>query len=214
MVSKVAVTYSLERKLGPYAAAVKQAGLEPVPVSPGAPVGLAGLRGLVITGGSDIDPARYGETPVEANDAPDRARDELEARLLEEALASDLPVLAICRGLQLLNVVRGGTLRQDVPGHRLKEAINAHAVAIEPGSKLASIVGAARYMVNSRHHQAAGRPGAGLLVTARHPDDGVVEAIEVPDRRFAVAVQWHPEDRVNSHPADFALFRAFATAVE
>lgn len=208
------MTYSLERKLRPYAAAVEKAGLEPVPVSSDAPLPLAGLKGLILTGGCDIDAARYGETPLAINDAPDRRRDELEARLLEEALAADLPVLAICRGLQLLNVVRGGTLHQDIPNHKSKEGIDVHAVAIEPGSKLAEIVGAARYMVNSRHHQAAARLGQGLLVTARHPEDGTIEAIEVPDKRFAVAVQWHPEDRVDSHPSDLALFQAFAAAVE
>ena len=209
---RVAVTYSEQRKLGPYGAAVEAAGLEPVPLSPSKPAGLIGLAGLVLTGGTDVDPARYGQAPLDANDEPDRDRDALEAALVEEALEAGLPVLAICRGLQLLNVVRRGTLKQDIPGHRHKGVVDAHEVAIVPGSKLAAILNVARVSVNSRHHQAADRLGEGLVVTAT-ASDGTVEGLEMPGKRFVVAVQWHPEDRIATHAADRHLFDAFAAAV-
>ncbi len=212
MGAKVGVTYSLERKLAPYAEAVRLGGLEPVPISPERPGSLDGLRGLVITGGCDIDPARYGQAPLSVNDQPDRARDELECSLLAEAIAADLPVLGICRGLQLLNVACGGTLHQDIPGHRVKNGIEVHTVAMRPGTRLAAILGNGEYSVNSRHHQAAGRIGEGLAVVAAAPD-GTVEGLEMPGRRFVLAVQWHPEDRVRTHPLDLRLFEALAEAV-
>lgn len=208
---RVGVTYSLAKKLEPYSAAVRLAGLEPFPISPVASTPLAGLHGLVLTGGSDIDPARYGQAPLDATGAPDKDRDELEAGLLLEALEADLPVLAICRGLQLLNVVLGGTLHQDIAEHKKTGVASAHPIAIHSGSKLATIAGANAIIVNSRHHQAADRVGEGLLVSATAPD-GTIEGLELPGKRFVVAVQWHPEDRVATHTADRALFEAFAAA--
>ena len=124
------MTYSIFRKLEAYADAVRLAGVEPVPIAPGQPASLAGLDGLVITGGCDIDPARYGQAPLAINDAPDKDRDELEAALLSQAIDADLPVLAICRGLQLLNVVCRGTLKQDIPGHKAKGIAEAHPVTV------------------------------------------------------------------------------------
>jgi putative glutamine amidotransferase len=212
MASRVGVTYSIPRKLQAYADAVKLAGVEPVPVAPGQPASLTGLDGLVITGGCDIDPARYGQPPLDVSDEPDKDRDELEAALLSQAIEADLPVLAICRGLQLLNVVCRGTLKQDIPGHKAKGVVEAHPVAIRPGSKLGAILNQTAISVNSRHHQAVDRVGEALVVSAEAPD-GTVEALEHRDKRFVLAVQWHPEDRVLSHPSDRKLFDAFAAAV-
>jgi gamma-glutamyl-gamma-aminobutyrate hydrolase PuuD len=134
----------------------------------------------------------------------------MEAALLAEAFKMDLPVLAICRGLQLLNVVRGGTLHQNIPGHKAKDPVE-HEIAIRPESRVAAILGRTSMAVNSRHHQAVDRLGRGLAIVAQAPD-GTVEALEDPERRFVVAVQWHPEDRVDCEP-DRRLFDAFARAV-
>lgn len=174
------------------------------------------LDGLVLAGGTDINPARYGQPPAPESDRPDDQRDEVETRLLRDALAHRIPVLAICRGLQLFNVVHGGTLIQHLPDggpHQLKqpEAI-AHTVQVTRGTRLASIVGEGEYGVNSRHHQAVDRVAEGLIVSAIAPD-GVIEAIEKPGHSFAVAVQWHPEDRILVSAADRKLFEAFASSV-
>ena len=203
---KVGVSFSLEDKLGAYVEAVRAAGLEAEPISHAAPRGLEGLRGLVLTGGGDVDPSLYGEEPHALTSHVLRQRDELERDLIEEAERRDLPILGICRGLQMLNVARGGTLRQHVEGHKETD----HTVRPEPESRIALYVGAEDYTVNSRHHQAIGRPGRGLVVTARAAD-GVVETVEDPEQRFLVAVQWHPEDRLATR--DFRIFSAFAKAV-
>jgi putative glutamine amidotransferase len=125
--------------------------------------------------------------------------------LLTEALAQDLPVLAICGGMQLFNVVHGGTLIQHIEGHR----VPLHQAAILEGTLLATILGPGKRSVNSRHHQIAGRLGEGVVVSARAAD-GIIEALERPGRRFAVAVQWHPEDLMAQ---DRALFEAFAAVL-
>jgi putative glutamine amidotransferase len=125
-------------------------------------------------------------------------------------------VLAICRGLQLFNVFhQGGTLLQHLDGHTIispDPSEPAHAVVQEPGSRLASILGPGPVDVNSRHHQAVEQVGHGLRVTSRSTD-GIVEGLERPDLRFAVAVQWHPEDQVCRFPAQHRLFEAFAAAL-
>jgi putative glutamine amidotransferase len=140
----------------------------------------------------------------------DAARDEYEIALVRAASAADLPILAICRGLQLMNVAAGGSLIQDVPSqvgnavpHQVadpKDAI-AHEVSLVPGSRLEQLMGhaavAGRLPVNSRHHQAVGRVAGGFVVTSLAPD-GVVEALERPGARFCVGVQWHPENFVES----------------
>lgn len=203
---KVAVSYLREDKLRAYAEAVLAAGLEPAPISPGEKRGLDGMRGLVLTGGGDVDPSLYGAEPHPLTKNVFRERDELERELIEEAERRELPILGVCRGLQMLNVARGGTLRQHIDGHKEVE----HTVVPEPGSQIAVFVGGEDYAVNSRHHQAAERLGSGLAVTARAAD-GVIEAVEDPERRFVVAVQWHPEDRLATR--DFRIFSAFAKAV-
>ena len=174
------------------------------------PETLDDLSGLVLTGGTDLNPTLYGQTRLPRTDQPDFERDERETRLLRDALARDLPVLAICRGMQFLNVFCGGTLSQHIEDHRSPDVSDAHPVWIAPGSLLASVLGPGAYEVNSRHHQAIALLAPGLNATARAADE-TVEALESPDRRFILAVQWHPEDRVDG--ADRKLFKAFADAL-
>ena len=147
---------------------------------------------LVLTGGTDVDPALYGEEP-HPTVRVDRARDDRELALLAAALERGLPVLAICRGLQLLNVWAGGTLHQDVPGHARYDVPPSHGVdevTMVPGTLMEELYGARR-TVNSLHHQVVDQVGPGWVVTARSAD-GLVEALEWPGHDV-VGVQWHPE---------------------
>jgi putative glutamine amidotransferase len=211
-------TFGIVSRIEPYEAALRAVGIEPVRN----PESLEDLDGLLLSGGSDINPRNYGQERLRQSDSPDDARDELEMRLLKEALKADLPVLAICRGLQLFNVFYAGSLIQHLPGsemHRQKsngaEAGShpaAHSIQVNPETQLARIIGAGEHQVNSRHHQGVDRLGPGLTVSAVAAD-GVVEGLEVPEKTFAVAVQWHPEDRVAVSAADRKLFEAFAAAM-
>ncbi len=215
---RAGITFSNSGKLGPYERALQEAGIEPVRN----PLSMDSLDGLLLTGGTDVDPVRYGETRTSKTDRPDPARDEMEARLLTQAFQAGLPVLGICRGLQIFNVVCGGTLIQHLESvdiHRQQPADAepgrhpaAHRIRVKEGSRLAAVIGAGEHEVNSRHHQAAGRPGPKLLVSAVSAD-GVIEALEDPRLPFALAVQWHPEDRIHVSAADWALFTAFAAAM-
>jgi len=177
-----------------YVEAVAQAGGRPVLVPPlagCAPETLAVLSAVIVCGGPDVDPARYGRArePATALLAPERDRPELE--LIEAALARDVPLLGICRGMQLLNVARGGTLVQHLAGHFTRPgSFDAHPVQTVPGTRVAAILGE-RVTVASGHHQGVDTVGSGLVVSARSPD-GVVEALEDP-RGFALGVLWHPE---------------------
>ena len=204
------------REAGAAAVAFDQATWE----QSGAP---AAYDGLMLTAGVDIDPARYGaeRAPQVRETAPDR--DAFETAILEDALRRDMPVLAICRGHQLFNVAAGGSLHQHLEErepHRARrgegEAIDSgwHDVELAAGSRLAAAFGTRQLHVNSRHHQAvtAERTAPGLTVAASSAD-GVIEALEHPDRRWAVSVQWHPE---MAHPAmtpdQHPLFEAFVAA--
>jgi putative glutamine amidotransferase len=165
------------------------------------------IDGLLLTGGGDVDPVLYGEDRHPTVDDAEPGRDEFEIDLARRAMAADLPLLAICRGAQVLNVAAGGTLVQDIPSaiatdltHQIKDPKNAvaHEVSVTPGSKLeaalgASVAAAHACRVNSRHHQSVGRVGTGLIASAAAPD-GVIEAIERPESEFCVGVQWHPEN--------------------
>ncbi len=195
-----------EEKRGSYRNALRHAGVEPLEDV----TDLRGVDGLLLAGGTDVDPALYGAAREAGTDEPDRVRDGIEGALLDEALVRDLPVLGICRGLQFLNVHLGGTLRQHIDGHKYPKVREVHSVTIAPGSRLEAILATREYVVNSRHHQAAERVGAGLAVTATAPD-GVVEALELPGKRFVLAVQWHPEARTDS--PDARLFDAFLKAL-
>ncbi|MFT3913511.1 MAG: gamma-glutamyl-gamma-aminobutyrate hydrolase family protein [Anaeromyxobacteraceae bacterium] len=181
---------------------------------------LALLDGLVVSGGAfDVPPDLYGEAARAELGTTRPERTAFEKDLLEAALAANLPVLGVCGGMQLLNVVRGGTLFQDLPadtgirGHEQPppKDVPSHEVQVTPGTVLAGIVGAAPLQVNSTHHQAVREPGAGVLVSGRAAD-GVVEAIELPDLRFALGVQWHPEATSRNDPRQAAIYGALVAA--
>ena len=160
---------------------------------------LDGVDGIIITGGADVDPARYGQTPGEHTDRPQLERDAWEDALLTAAIDRELPFLGICRGMQVLNVNRGGSLHQHVPDVIGNDRFRigggefaTNVVETEPGSELDALVGA-KLPVKSYHHQALDAVGSGLKVTAR-TDDGIVQAVELEGVPFGVAVQWHPEE--------------------
>jgi len=194
-----------------YVQKVEEAGARPLLVPPseqGVEETLDALDGLILSGGADLDPELYGAEPhpETAGLRPERDRGEL--ALLTAALARDMPVLAICRGSQILNVARGGDLVQHLPevvgGEQHKETPGVfaeHDVTVEPGTTLGSLLGE-RAPVKSHHHQGFGRVGEGLRPVA-WAEDGTLEAVEDPGRRFAVGVLWHPEAG-----EDAALFRA------
>jgi gamma-glutamyl-gamma-aminobutyrate hydrolase PuuD len=184
-----------------YVRAVEQAGGRPLLVPPsadGLEETLDAVDALIFSGGSDLDPDLYGQDPHPETFGVHEERDRAELALLEAALARDMPVLAICRGSQVLNVARGGDLVQHLPDvvgdekHKHTPGTFAdHDVELEPGTKLAAVLGH-RAPVKSHHHQGFGRVGDGLRVAA-HAEDGTVEAVEDPSHRFALGVLWHPE---------------------
>jgi len=209
-----------------YTDALVQVGLVPLVVPPlAASIAteiLDGVGGLVVTGGEDVAPARYGEQPhptVEAHEG----RDESEIALILEAKRRQLPTLAICRGIQVVNVALGGSLVQDIPS-QCPKAIDhdpggnrdarVHEVRVEPGSRLARALGADHLVTNSFHHQALAHVAGELCVTARAPD-GIIEGAESADPSWwMLAVQWHPEELTHTvEPWDCNLFTAFANAV-
>jgi putative glutamine amidotransferase len=203
----------------PYVEALRAAGIEPVLIAPGDPIPDQ-FPGLLLMGGSDVDPALYGESRNSSTETSDDARDALEFALIQKALDRDLPLLAICRGLQILNVKHGGSLIQHLDSsdrHRVRtpdRGLPAHPVVIDAGTQLAHIVGEPLTLeVNSRHHQAIARLGAGLRACAHDPNDGTIEAVERPDKRFVLGVQWHPENMSASDAREAKLFQAFSSAL-
>ena len=173
---------------------------------------VAGLDGLVLAGGSDIGPNIYGAAPHPETDAPGPVRDEWELALLRAALAADQPVLAVCRGAQLINVACGGTLHQHLPevvGAATHKAVpggySTVPLVVVPGTRLHAIVGD-EPVAWCHHHQAIDRLGDGLRVSARAAD-GTIEGVELDGSRFALGVQWHPEAA-----ADERLFAALVAA--
>jgi putative glutamine amidotransferase len=184
-----------------YVEMLEAVGARPLLVPPseqGVEETLDALDGLLLSGGADLDPETYGAEPHPATNGTRPARDRAELALLEAALARDLPVLAVCRGSQILNVARGGDLVQHLPevlGHEEHRetpgVFSDHSVRVEPGSRLGRLLGD-RAPVKSSHHQGFGRVGQGLREAA-WAEDGTVEALEDPGRRFAVGVLWHPE---------------------
>ncbi|HEU5299114.1 MAG TPA: gamma-glutamyl-gamma-aminobutyrate hydrolase family protein [bacterium] len=215
-----------------YAAAVGAAGAEVVWLEPAVVEGtdpeeiLRDVDALVFSGGVDVDPVHFGEGVIpDADVEVDPRRDAAEFPLIKAALAHDVPVLGICRGIQLINVAAGGTLHQDLgltgldrTEHQQREAGRgtedlAHPVRIEQTSRLARTLGVHQVQVNSFHHQAIKQPAPGFVVTARSPD-GVIEGMEHPGRTFVLAVQWHPERMVRSHGEQRRLFQALVEAAK
>ena len=180
--------------------------------------------GFLVPGGQDIDPARYGRRRKPHTHRPATARDLMEDVFIRKVVEADKPLLGVCRGMQSLNVALGGTLHQDIhaeqnPGslphvHGPPFDVPAHMVEVVEGSKLAACVGAPRLGVNTIHHQSVAELGEGLVVSAVSPDDGVVEAIEMPAKRFVLGVQWHPEHMWRTRPHSKGIFRALVEAAK
>ena len=218
MVARVAFTGKRFRK---YGEAITRAGgdaIEYAPHNDPAAV-LDAVDRLLLGGGPDVDPARYGESAVAETYGVDAQADAFDIALLHGALERAMPILAICRGVQIVNVAFGGSLFQHIvrapgvephgrPGEEHGEL--EHKVTLEPGSRLAEVMGATTVTASCHHHQAIARVGTGLQVTARAHDD-IVEGLELSSAGL-LAVQWHPEDLAPTDPANQALFDALVNA--
>jgi putative glutamine amidotransferase len=217
------------RKVTDYVESVRAAGGDPIVLdlaAAGASEQLTGADGVLLTGGGDVDPVHYNEPKHESFSAAEPGRDEAELSLAREAMARRLPLLAICRGVQVLNVAAGGSLVQDIPS-AIADAVDhrpavvaatdpAHTVTVTPGTHLAGLLGEDlehdAALVNSRHHQSVGRVAPGFVVNAIAPD-GVVEGIEAMEQPFCLGVQWHPENFVTT--GEFkSLFRGLVEAAD
>lgn len=225
----IGISYMDEEAMGEdlqaYVDVVEQAGATPLVLpcvtnEDEAEAALEEVDALIITGGEDINPSLYGQEPVAELETVNDARDAADMLILGEALDEDLPILLTCRGLQLLNVYQGGTLYQDLPTmfesdiqHRdpAEYDFTYHEITIEEDSLLAGIVGGTSLEVNSWHHQGVDKVGDGLKVTAT-TSDGLVEAMELTDENFVVAVQFHPEWNVLEH--DGAQMEFFTELIE
>ena len=185
---------------------------------------VAACDGFLVPGGQDIDPGRYGKRREPHTHRSATARDQMEDALIRAAVAADKPILGVCRGMQSINVALGGTLHQDIHAEHSSESLAhvqgrpfdmpAHMVDVIEGSKLLECVGAPRLGVNTIHHQSVAELGEGLVVSAVSPDDGVIEGIEMPSKRFVVGVQWHPEHMWRTRPHSRRLFCAFVKAAK
>jgi putative glutamine amidotransferase len=228
MRQKVLVTLGRDRT-PTYAAALRMVEIEPVCVDPTMKpqawrAAFADCAGLLLSGGGDVDSVRYDKTLAaevkkEFICGVDEVRDEMELELAQKAVAMDMPVFAICRGIQVLNVALGGTLIYDVPtrvgktiNHANRIADLAHDATWEQSSRVVKELGHDYPQVNTSHHQALDRVAKDLRVIARAPD-GVVEAVENADAKFLVGVQFHPERLVKDHAEFLELFRIFQRAV-
>ena len=181
---------------------------------------LSSLGGLILSGGPDLHPRRYGEEPLTGLGEVDETLDQMEILAAKLAIENNLPLLGICRGIQVLNVALGGTLYQDIASQapdsichtpKADKAVNTHTVHIHSGSRLHKLFGKREIWVNGKHHQAV-KDLASELVAAARSSDGIVEAAEHPRRRFAVGVQWHPEGTWRVDPYSQKLFSAFVQA--
>ncbi len=181
---------------------------------------LQGLDGLLIPGGNDVDPNRYGENPIVECGEIDPHWDELDLWATGFALERNLPILAICRGCQVLNVALGGTLLQDIPSqvkNPLKHAQKAprwyatHDISVQSASLLGNIWGNGPTKVNSYHHQSIAKVGKGLRIVATAPD-GIIEAVESTEHRFVLGLQWHPEHMIDHYPVASRIFEHFIKA--
>jgi putative glutamine amidotransferase len=180
------------------------------------------LDGLLLTGGPDVDPALYGEEAHPATERPSPELDRLELSLIRYALARDMPILAICRGMQMLNVALGGKLIQDIPGHRRLRSDGRwesayHDIEVLPGSKLAAVLGSGGlFRVNSRHHQGLkdAQRSPRLTSSAYCPEDGIVEGLESPRHSWVLGIQCHPERESEVDERVLNLFTAFIEKAE
>jgi putative glutamine amidotransferase len=219
--------FALNRR---YVAAIEAAGGAPLILPPGlGPTALdaifARLDGLLLSGGGDVDPAYYDEAPHPALTSVSPDRDDTEMAFARRAVEADTPLLAVCRGIQVLNVALGGSLVQDIPTQRpgslehmpdrtkVARDHHTHAIQIEPGTRLQQVLGAEQVGVNSWHHQSLKQVAPRLKVSACSPD-GVIEAVELPDRRFVIGVQWHPEWLTDRQPEMRRLFEALVEAAQ
>jgi putative glutamine amidotransferase len=238
---RVALTTTVDRAAGmqarpavmlytSYIHALEQVGLAPILITPAhSPASIAALldacSGLVLSGGEDVDPSHYGEQPSPALGTVEPLRDAMEFCAVAVAGELRLPILGICRGLQVLNVHFGGTLYQDIATERPSDLRHqqqepwgqrSHSATVRPDSMLHSLVGREQLHINSFHHQAVKHLGRGLRVTAR-ADDGLVEAIEHEAHPWLLGVQWHPERNEAAGPGgnpDHGIFLGFREAVE
>jgi putative glutamine amidotransferase len=211
--------WDTEANLSPrtYSAALAACGAQTVILPPDDAIAAAPgealdlLDGLVLAGGGDLDPSTYGESRGEQTVGVRPDRDRFELALAGAAFERDLPLLGVCRGMEVLNVARGGTLLQQLetaPRHlHTPGSFTDHEVDVEPGTLAARAVGAGRVGVRSHHHQGVGELGAGLVVSGRSIPDGVVEAIEAPGRRWTLGILWHAEEEAPS-----AVFDALVEA--
>jgi putative glutamine amidotransferase len=203
-----------------YVAALQSVGLTPVllPTRSSIPADLSFVSGLLLPGGPDVDPLRYGQD-LDPSTEPDTESDQIEFALADWALDTGVPILAICRGIQVLNVALGGTLVQDLPEHAPRPDPDqprprgevAHRLRIDPSSRLRQIVGADEIQVNSMHHQGIDQLASGLVASAWAPD-GLIEGVEGTGSQFVIGVQYHPEELAPHDPAATAIFQAFAGA--
>ncbi|WP_425246480.1 gamma-glutamyl-gamma-aminobutyrate hydrolase family protein [Streptomyces sp. NEAU-NA10] len=214
-----ALRYAAEVNARALVEAVWRAGGEPASIHPADPdeqdvtARLARFDGVLLPGGGDLAPHRYGAAGTHASvyDVDD-LQDAFDLELARRALHSGLPLLAICRGLQVVNVALGGTLEQDMGGPRREHRHVLHPVAVQRGTLLEQATGAEKAEASCYHHQRVDRPGTGLVVTARAAD-GTVEGLELPDTHgWFTAVQWHPEDTAHEDPAQQGLFDALVRA--
>jgi putative glutamine amidotransferase len=194
-----------------YSLAVQRAGARALILSPDDAVAehpdelLDLLDGLLLSGGSDVAPVSYGAAPHEETRPGSEERDRFEIALARAAAARDMPVLGVCRGMQIFNVAFGGTLDQHIANLEIHRhtpgAFHDHEVVLEPASLAARAAGAEQLLVKSHHHQGVATLGDGLVVSGRAVEDDLIEAIELPDSRFALGVLWHPEEAEDSDGA-------------
>lgn len=236
----VAVTTTIEERSGShqrpsiflytsYLEALERVGLAPVLITPAHAASaiaaiVAACAGVVLTGGEDVEPARYGEQPSPALGTVVRSRDEMEWRVLDAALGRELPVFGICRGMQVLNVYFGGTLYQDLNSERPGEVVHqqaepwgrgTHYVALFEDTLLRRAVGTERIFINSYHHQGVRELAPSLRATAQ-AEDGLIEGLEAGGHPWLMGVQWHPERHEASAPEtdpDRRIFESFRHAV-
>ena len=223
----IGITFSSSRISGTsqnYICAIEEFGGTPLPLYPGVSEDAsADIDGLLLTGGGDIHPDNFGEPYHPTLKYVNEARDDLEIPLCQKAIADDLPVFGICRGIQVMSVAMGGSLYQDIPTEYPQEAVThtaennedaRHEIEIRD-SRLIEIIEKGIDEVNSAHHQAVNDIGDGFVVTAHCREDGVIEAMENPSKRFVLGVQYHPERMIQT--AEFRehrrkLFEAFIEA--